>query len=131
MARKILVVDDEPEMVTNCHRLLRPFGYVSLSASTAADAIALIDREVPDLVVTDLRLPGPDGLIVARHARTRVPAIPVLLISADDSDKARNAAREIGVSAFLAKPFANAAFREAVQHLLGDKASGSTDGSVR
>jgi hypothetical protein len=55
----------------------------------------------------------------------------VIHISADDSDKAREAVQEIGVSAFLAKPLANAAFREAVQHLLGDKAPGSTDGSVR
>ena len=50
---------------------------------------------------------------MARHARTRVPPIPVLLISADDSLN-RDAAREIGVNTFLAKPFANAVFREAV-----------------
>lgn len=127
----ILIVDDEPDLVTNCQRLLRPLGHIPLTANTAADAIAVIDREVPDLVVTDLRLPGPDGLVVARHARARVPPIPVLLISADDSDRARDAAREIGVSAFLAKPFANAALRQAVEHLLGNKASGSTDSSVR
>lgn len=127
----ILVVDDEPDLVTNCQRLLRPLGHVALSASTAADAIAVIDREGPDLVVTDLRLPGPDGLVVARHARTRIPPIPVLLISADDSLSVRAAAREIGVNAFLAKPFANAAFRQAVERLLEDGTSGSTDDSAR
>lgn len=127
----ILVVDDEPDVLTNCQRLLRPLGHVPLSASTAADAIAVIDREVPDLVVTDLRLPGPDGLVVARHARTRVPPIPVLLISADDSVNTRDAAKKIGVDTFLAKPFANAVFRQAVERLLGDKTPGSTDGSAR
>jgi len=127
----ILVVDDEPDLVTNCQRLLRPLGHVPLSASTAADAIAVIDREVPDLVVTDLRLPGPDGLAVARHARTRIPPIPVLLISAYDSVGMRDAARKIGVNAFLAKPFANAAFRQAVERLLEDGTSGSTDDAVR
>ena len=127
----ILIVDDEPDLLTNCQRLLRPLGHVPLSASTAADAIAVIDREVPDLVVTDLRLPGPDGLVVARHARTHIPPIPVLLISADDSVSVRDAAREIGVNTFLAKPFANAAFRQAVERLLEDGTSGSTDGSAR
>lgn len=131
MARKILLVDDEPDLLASWERVLRPLGHACLTASTGPDAIALIDREAPDLVVTDLRLPGVDGLAVARHARAHVPPISVFLISADDSDKAREAAREIGVSAFLAKPFANAAFREAVQRLLGEKASGSADGSVR
>jgi CheY-like chemotaxis protein len=127
----ILVVDDEPDLVTNCQRLLRPLGHVPLSASTAADAIAVIDQEAPNLVVTDLRLSGPDGLTVARHARTRVPPIPVLLISAYDSLGTRDAAREIGVNTFLAKPFANAAFRQAVERLLEDRTSGSTDDAVR
>ena len=127
----VLIVDDEPDLVTNCQRLLRPLGHVPLSASTAADAIAVMDREVPDLVVTDLRLPGPDGLLVARHAHTRIPPIPVLLISADDSLKTRDAAREAGVNMFLGKPFANAAFRQAVEHLLADGISGSTDEAVR
>ena len=57
-----------------------------------------------------------------------IPGISVLLVSADDSDGAREAAREIGVSAFLAKPFANATFREAVERLLARANSGSTDG---
>ena len=57
-----------------------------------------------------------------------VPPISVFLISADDSDGAREAAREIGVSAFLAKPFANATFRQAVERLLGRANAGSTDG---
>lgn len=131
MVRRILLVDDEPDLLASWSRILRPLGYLCLTASTGPDAIALIDREAPDLVVTDLRLPGVDGLAVARHARAHVPPISVFLISADGSDKAREAGREIGVSAFLAKPLANAAFREAVQHLAGDKASGSTDGSVR
>jgi CheY-like chemotaxis protein len=126
-----LIVDDEPDLVTNCQRLLRPLGHFPLSASTAADAIAVIDREVPDLVVTDLRLPGPDGLVVARHARSRIPPIPVLIISADESIGMRDAARDVGVNSFLAKPFANVAFRQAVERLLEDGAAGSRDDAVR
>lgn len=87
--------------------------------------MALIDREGPDLVVADLRLPGADGLAVTRHARRHVPPIPVILITAYDSPQARNAARESGVGVYLAKPFSNAAFLDAVQRVLPAK---STDG---
>ena len=64
MTRTILVVDDEPDLVANCERLLRGAGHESLRAHTGPDAISLIDRERPDLVVADLRLPGMDGLTV-------------------------------------------------------------------
>ena len=128
MAPTILVVDDEPDLVTNCQRLLRPLGYVCLGASTAAEAMALIDREAPDLVVTDLRLPGADGLAVARHARARVPPIPVILISADDAAGSREAARATGVGAFLTKPFPNALFLEAVRRVLERRVPGPGGG---
>ena len=132
MARTILLVDDEPDLLESWERLLRPLGHACLTVSTGLDALALIDREAPDLVVTDLRLPGGvDGLAVARHARAHVPPISVFLISAHDSDQVREAARAIGVSVFLAKPLANATFREAVQRVLGDKGAGSIDGSGR
>jgi CheY-like chemotaxis protein len=128
MTRKILLVDDEPELLASWERILRPFGYACLTASTGSEAMAVIDREAPDLIVSDLRLPGIGGLAVARYARARHPGISVLLVSADDSDGAREAAREIGVGAFLAKPFANATFRQAVERLLARANAGSTDG---
>jgi CheY-like chemotaxis protein len=125
VGQTILVVDDEPDLVANCERLLQRIGYASLRAHTGLDAMALIDREDPDLVVADLRLPGADGLAVTRHARRHVPPIPVILITAYDSPQARNAARESGVGVYLAKPFSNAAFLDAVQRVLPAK---STEG---
>jgi CheY-like chemotaxis protein len=123
MTRTVLVVDDEPDLVANCERLLQRAGHESLRAHTGLDAIALIDWEGPDLVVADLRLPGTDGLAVARHARGRVPSIPVILITAYDSPQARSAARENGVSIYLPKPFSNAAFLDAVQRALPPKST--------
>lgn len=123
MARTILVVDDEPDLVATCERLLGRVGYVFLRAYTGPDAMALIDREGPDLVVADLRLPGSDGLAVARHARGHVPPIPVILITAYDSPQARSAARESGVDAYLAKPFSNDAFLDAVLRVLSPESA--------
>jgi CheY-like chemotaxis protein len=118
MPRKILVVDDEPDLVDTCQRLLSRSGDTSLVALTGPAAIALIDREHPDLVVTDLRLPGVDGLAVVRHARAHEPPIPAILMTAYDSETARSAARAAGVTVYLAKPFSNASFLEAVRDAL-------------
>jgi CheY-like chemotaxis protein len=115
VTRTILVVDDEPDLVANCERLLHRVGHVSLRAHNGHEAMALIDREQPDLVVADLRLPGVDGLVVARHARGHSPPIPVILITGYDSPQARRAAIEVGVVVYLAKPFTNAAFLDAIQ----------------
>jgi two-component system, NtrC family, response regulator GlrR len=118
VTRTILLVDDEPDFVANCERLLRRVGHVSLRAYTGIEALTLIDLEGPDLVVTDLRLSGVDGLAVARHARGHIPPIPVILVTAYDSPHARTAARESGVGVYLAKPFPNAVFLDAVQRIL-------------
>jgi CheY-like chemotaxis protein len=118
VTRIILVVDDEPDLVVTCERLLQRIGHTALRAHNGPDAMALIDRESPDLVVADLRLPGADGLAVARHARGHIPPIPVILITAYDSPQARSAARESGVGTYLAKPFSNAAFLDAVLQTL-------------
>jgi len=130
MARTILVVDDEPDLVANCERLLRRLGYTCIQAHTGPDAVALIDRERPDLVVTDLRLPGTDGLAVARRARQHVPPIPVILITAYDSPQARSAASESGAGTYLPKPFSNSAFVDAVQRALPRGPARAGDGSL-
>jgi two-component system response regulator GlrR len=117
----ILVVDDELDLVGTYERLLRRVGHDSIRAYTGSDALALIDQAKPDLVVTDLKLLGVDGLAVARHARAHVPPIPVILITAYDSSHARSAAQESGVGAYLAKPFSNTALLDAVRRVLSPK----------
>ena len=131
MIRTVLVVDDEPDLLGSCERLLRPLGHVCLSASGGLDAIELIDRMEPDVVVTDLRLPGADGLTVARHAGARARPIPVVLITAYDSPWARRAAREANIAAYLPKPFGNATFVDAVRRVLAEGAPGRTPAAAR
>jgi CheY-like chemotaxis protein len=106
VAESILVVDDEPDMVLTCAQILTGHGYRCLTASAGSEAMAMIDAEHPDLVVTDLHMPGIDGLAVARHARQRVPPIPVVLVTV--WPPARGAQDEPPATARLAKPFANA-----------------------
>ena len=119
MPIRILIVDDAVDLVDTLARLLWRFGYTCLTASSAQRAKAIIDAEKPQLVVTDLHMPGMDGLTVARCARETVPPIPVILMTAYPSAESHARARTLGVTAYLPKPFANADFLKAVESALG------------
>jgi CheY-like chemotaxis protein len=117
VAARILVVDDDPDMVTTCAQILACHGYRALTALAGADAIAMMDAERPDLVVADLHMPGVDGVAVARHARNRMPPIPVVLMTAWPIGDGAGQPHPPDAAAYLAKPFANADFVEAVRRL--------------
>lgn len=108
MTPRILIVDDDADMVTTCAQILTRYGYACLTASAGSAAIAMMDTERLDLVVTDLHMPGVDGLAVTRHARGRVPPIPVVVLTAWPSANGAGDGRLAGATARLAKPFANA-----------------------
>src|SRR5438093_13046024 len=80
--RRVLVVDDEPDMVENCARILGRAGYQCLTETDPRRALALVESERPDLLLTDLKMPGMDGMELLRRARETDPALPVILITA-------------------------------------------------
>jgi CheY-like chemotaxis protein len=131
VAARILVVDDDPDMVVTCAQILTQHGYACLTASAGSEAIAMMDAERPDLVVTDLHMLGVDGLAVARHARTRVRPIPVILMTAWRAPAAVREGLLAGAAAHLAKPFANADLVGTVRHVLGEAGFGHPTGFRR
>ena len=100
---RVLVVDDEPDFLATCVRLLSLKGHESLTATNALDAMSRIDVERPDLVITDLRLGGPDGQVVVQYARQGHPPLPVIVVSGHPSPDVARAASRAGAE-FLAKP---------------------------
>ncbi len=118
MNHRILIVDDDPDLAGTLVRLLGRLGHTCLSASTGDGAIALMDAELPHLIVTDLHLPGMDGLAVARHARAKDPPIPVILITAYPSAATHRQALEAGETIYLPKPFTTADLLKAVHRAL-------------
>jgi CheY-like chemotaxis protein len=111
-------VDDDIDLLQTLVRLLGRFGYTCLTASSGDEAIRLMDGEAPDLVVTDLRMPGLDGVAVARRAREHAPPIPVVLMTVYQSRETDRLAEEVGVTIHFAKPFASVDFVSAVQRAL-------------
>jgi DNA-binding response OmpR family regulator len=104
MAKKILVVDDEPKIVEICSDYLKAAGYEVVSAEDGPNGLASIRREKPDLIVLDLMLPGMDGLDLCRQLR-RESNVPVIMLTArvDEADKL--VGLEQGADDYITKPF--------------------------
>lgn len=115
---KTLIVDDEPDLVATCVRLLGQIGHRCLTANTGREAMGLIDAEHPDLVVTDLRLPAIDGLAIARHARRASPPPAVILTTGFTSREVKREAERAGAAVYLPKPFSAVEFLDAVRRAL-------------
>jgi two-component system, OmpR family, response regulator MprA len=105
MAQRILVVEDETEIVSYLKRGLSHEGYEVAGASTGAAAIAAAREQTPDLVILDLGLPDMDGLEVARQLRAG-PPLAILILTARDAVGDRVAGLEGGADDYMTKPFA-------------------------
>jgi len=101
---KVLVVDDDPVVGKSFNRVLSNKGYVVTSAENAHEALERLGRDEFDLVVTDIRMPGMDGLELAETVRNRRPWTPVLIITGYGTEADEKRARAAGVSGFLHKP---------------------------
>jgi DNA-binding NtrC family response regulator len=121
-AQRVLVVDDEPDMVENCARILKRSGYQCLTATDPHRALALVEAEHPDLLLTDLKMPGMDGMELLRRARASDPALPVILITAFASIESAVAAIKDGAFDYLPKNFSVDQLRVAVERGLRQRA---------
>jgi two-component system alkaline phosphatase synthesis response regulator PhoP len=104
MAR-ILIVDDEPEMVRGLEDNLRFEGYQTLSATNGADGLDLALREGPDLVLLDIMMPRLSGWDVLRGLRARERDLPVIMLTARGEEVDRVLGLELGADDYVTKPF--------------------------
>jgi CheY-like chemotaxis protein len=111
----VLVVDDEPDMLVGVARILRRAHYECVTAASAEEAMTLFERRRPDLILTDLRMPGMDGLALLRAVRNQLPPTPVVICTAYASEATAQEALAAGASAFLPKPFTGAQLLDAVR----------------
>jgi two-component system KDP operon response regulator KdpE len=104
MASKILIVDDEPNIIGTLGPLLRARGYDVSEAMTGRAALAAVDREPPDLVVLDLGLPDVDGVEVCRRIREGL-SVPIIVLSARGAEGDKVRALDMGADDYVTKPF--------------------------
>src|SRR5919201_6586046 len=116
--RRILVVDDEPDMVENCTRILRRAGYRVLATTDPERALALVESERPDVLLTDLKMPEMDGMELMRRAHEVDPALPVIMITAFSTIESAVAAIKAGAFDYLPKNFSADQLRVSVERAL-------------
>jgi DNA-binding response OmpR family regulator len=104
LAHKILVVDDEMEIVRLVRAYLERAGFVVVTAGEGREALAVFRHEHPNLVVLDLNLPGMDGLDVCRAMR-RDSDVPIIMLTARLEETDRLIGLELGADDYVVKPF--------------------------
>ncbi|BAU95267.1 two-component system response regulator [Corynebacterium suranareeae] len=103
---KILVVDDEHAVRESLRRSLSFNGYTVLLAEDGIQALEMIEKEQPVLVILDVMMPRMDGLEVCRHLRSEGDDRPILILTARDNVSDRVGGLDAGADDYLAKPFA-------------------------
>ena len=101
---RILIVDDEPQILRFLSTSLIAHGYQVLEAPTGKDALAKADQDVPDLIILDLGLPDIDGMDVLKQVRAKSSA-PVIILSAREQETDKVYALDLGADDYVTKPF--------------------------
>ena len=107
MSKRLLIVDDDPNLLRAVAACLRGQGYEVDTARSGDEALIHIAQRLPDLIVSDIRMPRMDGYALARQLRSnpRTDLIPVIFLTAKDESSERIAGIRSGVDAYLTKPF--------------------------
>jgi CheY-like chemotaxis protein len=102
--RKVLVVDDDPVVGRSFDRVLSEKGYAVITARDGEEALKKLAEVNFDVVFTDIRMPGMDGIEVAARVKERRPWVPVVIVTGYGTEANETRAKEVGVSGFLRKP---------------------------
>jgi two-component system, OmpR family, KDP operon response regulator KdpE len=120
--KKILIVDDDPHLLLGLTPRLKANNYSVVTAADAIAAVAVARKEVPDLIILDLGLPGGDGFMVLERIRNLadLSATPVIVLSARGTAENKKRSLGAGAAAFFEKPPNNHEFLAAIRQALGE-----------
>ena len=122
MSSRVLIVDDEPDILFMIRVILRSEGYEVVGAAGVAEARAKLSEDDPDLVLLDLRLPDGEGWDVLRDLRDagKLERVPVVILSAHASPRTIRRALDEGASGYVTKPFITSELVGAVREHVHD-----------
>jgi two-component system chemotaxis response regulator CheY len=126
MPLAVLLIDDSPAIRKMIRRVLDISGFPlgrCHEASNGGDALATLEQEPIDLILTDINMPGMDGETFVRQMRERPEwaGLPVVVISTDSTSLRRERLEQLGVQGYLAKPFTPERLRAELERVLGAK----------
>jgi DNA-binding response OmpR family regulator len=122
-AKRILLVDDDQEIVESMRLALQAKGYEVLIARDGNQGLAMAERETPDLVILDMMMPKRSGFLVIeklrRSANDAMVKQKIIMITANEGSRHKAYAEMLGVDDYIRKPFAMDRLIESVNRLLG------------
>ena len=118
-AKRVLIVDDDAEIIESLRYALTAKGYEVLVARDGNQGLAMADSESPDLVILDMMMPKRSGfLVLEKLRRTHAVPVRVIMITANEGSRHKAYAEMLGVDDYLRKPFAMDRLLDSVQRLL-------------
>jgi DNA-binding response OmpR family regulator len=115
---KVLVIDDDPELLPLVAFALRQSGFIAVEAASGERGLEIVRSERPDLLILDLNLPGIDGLEVCRRLRADGDRTPVLMLTVRSEEEAQVQGLDAGADDYLTKPFSPRTLLARVRALL-------------
>lgn len=121
MPKKILLVDDEPEILLLAGSRLRANGYSVITAHNGEEALTAARIDFPDLIIVDVMMPPPDGCAVCKTLKKEesFKEKPVLLFTAQKEEDAHALAIDCGADGHITKPFNSTKLLETIKHYIG------------
>ena len=118
--KKVLIIDDDQDIVESVQLALEAKGYRVFSGSDGNQGLAMTERESPDLVILDMMMPKRSGFLVLEKLRRtlRVP-VRVIMVTANEGNRHKNYAETLGVDDYIRKPFPMDRLLESVERLIG------------
>ncbi|MGO4211766.1 response regulator transcription factor [Terriglobus sp. 2YAB30_2] len=104
MSANILIVDDDPQILRMLRTSLQASGYAVNTALSGGSALSTIAQAVPDLLITDIAMPGMDGIELTKRVR-ETHTLPIIVLSVRDNDEAKVQALDEGADDYVTKPF--------------------------
>ena len=123
MSRKILVVDDEPNIALSVEYLMRRQGYEVAVASDGQEALDMLAKNVPDLMILDVMMPRKNGFDVTIEVRANaaLAKLPILMLTAKGREAEMKKGLSLGADAYITKPFSTHDLVAKVNDILGQK----------
>ena len=121
MMKKILIIDDNNDILDIFNQLLVDDGFNVSTTKSGIKGIELFRKERFDLVITDIHMPGISGLDVAENIRNNFIKVPIILMSSDYLPVGPDDVKKLGVNAIISKTINDYDFCELIKHCIEDK----------
>ncbi len=122
---KILVVDDDPYILMSLEFLMKKNGYEVMVARNGNEALELVDKQLPQLVLLDIMMPDVDGYEICRHIKNskKLKAIKVVFMSAKSRETDIQKGYDLGAALYITKPFSTRELMKQINTLMNSDAA--------